>query len=128
MTETQQKKVLIVEDEATSQEILKKLVAKIGAEVSIATNAEEAFASLSAAHYDLIVMDLKLEGLSGIDITKSIREKERNTNNHVLIVAVTSMESAEDKKRCMDAGMDGYFKKPLDRLRFLGVLQGLLSK
>ena len=119
--------VLLVEDEATNQALMKDLLERIDLVPDIANTAEEAFAAIAGKHYDLIIMDVMLPGLSGIEATKQIRSKERETKSHSLIVALTASPEEDIKRRCLEAGMDGYFHKPVKRMQFLEFLKHLLA-
>lgn len=120
-------KVLIVEDEEASQKILAAIFDRLKLTPIIFNNAEDARAILEKESFDLILMDVLLPGLSGIDLTKEIRIKEASQRKHTLIVAITSLDSKDDKKRCLEAGMDGYFAKPINRSMFMAFLQNLLK-
>ena len=122
-----QKKVLIVEDEEVSQKIIANLCEKLGITPTLANSSEQAISALSAEHFDLILMDVMLPGLSGIELTKEIRAKENNSDQRTLIVAVTSMDPKEGKAKCLESGMDGFFTKPLNRLMFWTFLQKILK-
>jgi CheY-like chemotaxis protein len=120
-------KVLIVEDEEVSQKVLLALFGRLQVTPTIATNAKEARAALNNESFDLVLMDIMLPELSGLEITKEFRIKEATLNRRTLIVAITSLDSKEDKQRCLEAGMDGYFAKPINRVMFLDFLKNLLK-
>ena len=126
-SETTARKILIVEDEEVSQKILANLCEKLGIIPTIAGTSDQAKSLLTAQAFDLILMDVNLPGLSGIDLTKEIRIKEQETAKRTLIVAITGMEAKEGKSKCLDAGMDGFFTKPLNRLMFWTFLQKVLK-
>lgn len=119
--------ILIVEDEEVSKNILVALISKLNASHSTATNADEARIHLNEQKFDLVLMDVLLSGQSGLELTKEIRHKEASSREHTLIVAITSLDSKEDKQRCLEAGMDGYFAKPINRAMFLTFLKNLLK-
>ena len=117
--------VLLVEDEATNQLLMKSILDRIDLVPDIAATAEEALSALSTKSYDLVIMDVQLPGLSGIDATKQIRLKEKASRSHTLIIALTASEDPDMRKQCLDAGMDGYFAKPIKKQKFLDFLKHL---
>jgi CheY-like chemotaxis protein len=128
MSESSRKnRVLIVEDEEVSQKILANLCEKLGITPTLATTAEEAKTALASNYFDLILMDVGLPGLSGIEFTKEIRAKENGKDNRSLIVAITGMDAKEGKNKCIEAGMDGFFPKPLNRMMFWTFLQKIFK-
>ena len=119
--------VLIVEDEEVTQSILINLLSKIDLTPKLAKNGAEFREALKAQSFDLILMDISLPDSSGIELCKEIREKEKGSSKRTLIVALTGMNKPEDRKTCLDAGMDGYFTKPIDRLKIQSFVKNLLK-
>jgi len=119
--------VLLVEDEPTSQAIVCKLLKKVGIEPILASSGEDALEALEVATIDLVLMDINLTGISGIEVTKIIREKEKNTHKHLLIIALTGMTSPGDRELCILAGADGYIPKPVRGDKLLGILDKLFK-
>jgi CheY-like chemotaxis protein len=113
--------VLLVEDNEVNQKLALSLLEREGHEVDVATNGAEAvdMATRGDAPYDLILMDVQMPVMDGLEATRRIRAHERHTRNHVRIVAMTANAMAEDRARCLAAGMDEYLAKPirLDELR-----------
>ncbi len=126
-SETSSKKVLIVEDEEVSQKILANLCEKLGIVPAIAGTAEQAMNFISQDNFDLILMDVNLPGFSGIQLTKEIRMNEQASNKRTLIVAITGIDAKEGRAQCLEAGMDGFFPKPLNRMMFWTFLQKVLK-
>src|SRR5208337_3172856 len=67
------------------------------------------------ATFDLILMDLQMPVMGGLEATREIRETEEQSGRHVPILAMTAHAAAQDEKRCLEAGMDGYVTKPIRR-------------
>lgn len=111
-------RILLAEDEKINQLFAKKVLEKYGHLVDTATNGKEAvdmFISVNndkEKKYDLILMDIQMPVMSGIDATKKIREFEDN-KKHTHIIALTAFAMPEDKKMCFDAGMDDFMSKPI---------------
>ncbi|PSW05745.1 PAS domain S-box protein [Photobacterium lipolyticum] len=124
---TKQAQVLLVEDNPTNQAVALALLTKEGIENDIAENGEVALALAQAKKFDLILMDLAMPIMNGIDATKKIREQP-GINQTTTIIAMTANAFAEDKQRCLDAGMDDYIAKPLDVKLFRQKLTHWLEK
>ena len=105
--------ILLAEDNRVNQLLVAKHLARRGHEVTVAESGPEALAAFDARHFDLVLMDLQLPELSGLDATAAIRLSEAGTGRHVPIVAVTAHAEAADREACMAAGMDAYLVKPL---------------
>ena len=107
--------VLIVEDLETNLLIIKSLLIKQGYQVCAARNGLEAVEKYKQNKYDLIVMDINLSGMDGLQVTQKIREFEKeNQKVHTPIIAMTANIFEKDKKACFDAGMDDFIAKPIE--------------
>ena len=116
--------VLLVEDDLTTQEMVSSLLKRLDLAPAIASSAQQARSLLNEKFYDLVLMDINLPDSSGLELCAELRLKEKTTNKHTYVVALTGMNGPEDRKRCLDGGMDGYFSKPIDRLK----LQSFVKK
>jgi CheY-like chemotaxis protein len=114
--------ILIVEDEPVSQKAISGLLIRNNLTPAIASSAEEAETLLAANGYDLVLMDIKLPGQSGVELTKKIRERERGSSKHTLIVALTALPADENRAACIEDGMDGFMTKPVDKNKLLGLI------
>jgi len=110
------RRVLLVEDNVVNQRVASGLLTKRGHDVTIAQDGAEAVARLEKETFDLVLMDLQMPGMSGLEATAVIRLRERETGLHIRIVAMTARAMVSDREQCMAAGMDGYLSKPIDRL------------
>ncbi|MCL2887095.1 MAG: response regulator, partial [Betaproteobacteria bacterium] len=106
------KRVLLVEDEPINQEISQMLLSDAGLEVDLAGNGEEAVALAASNDYALILMDMQMPIMDGLDATRLIRQQAEGKK--VPIVAMTANAFAEDRERCLIAGMDDFVAKPVD--------------
>ncbi len=107
--------VLVVEDNPINQILAERLVRKRGYGVFIANNGREALAALEDRKFDLILMDIQMPEMSGIEVTEAIRRKEKGTGKHIPIIATTASALKEDRERSLAAGMDAYLSKPIVR-------------
>jgi CheY-like chemotaxis protein len=106
--------VLVAEDNPVNQRLAEALLRKWGHRFSMASNGIEAVA-LSAQHdYDVILMDLQMPDMGGLEATRQIRAREQRQGRHTPIIAMTANALSEDRQICLDAGMDDYISKPLD--------------
>jgi len=105
-------RILVAEDNPTSQLIARKTLEKMGHHVEIAQNGSEAVKMTEKGNFDLIFMDAEMPVLNGLEATRLIRKNESVSGKHIPIVAMTAYAMKEDKKRCLEAGMDGYLSKP----------------
>jgi CheY-like chemotaxis protein len=104
--------ILVVEDNLTSQYILKQLLAKFGYRAQIASSAEEALGMAAYTRYDAILMDLMLPGMDGFECAKRMREMDKHKDIYTPIIALTAM--MDQREACLKAGMDDYLNKPYD--------------
>ncbi len=105
-------RILVAEDNSTSQLIARKTLEKMGHHVEVAQNGSEAVKMAETGNFDLILMDAEMPVLNGLEATRLIRKSERAFGRHVPIVAMTAYAMKEDKKKCLEAGMDAYLSKP----------------
>jgi CheY-like chemotaxis protein len=91
--------------------------------VTVAADGREALARLDRETFDLILMDLQMPVMGGVEASIAIRERERATGQHVRIVAMTAHAMNSDRERCLAAGMDGYLSKPVDPPTLFAVVE-----
>jgi two-component system, sensor histidine kinase and response regulator len=109
--------VLLVEDNFVNQKVAIRFLERLGCSVELANNGAEAVAACQARYYDIVLMDLQMPVMDGMEATQKIRQFE--TDRHVPIIALTANAMNGDRERCEAGGMDGYLTKPIeiDRLR-----------
>lgn len=105
--------ILLVEDNLVNQALAARLFEKRGHTVTVVANGKYALAALEEKAFDLIFMDVQMPEMDGYQATAAIREKERATGAHQLIIAMTAHAMVGDKERCLEAGMDDYIAKPI---------------
>jgi signal transduction histidine kinase/CheY-like chemotaxis protein len=106
-------RILLAEDNAVNQRLAVRLLEKRGHYVRVAEDGAEAVKALGEEVFDLVLMDVQMPNMDGLEATALIREKEAGTTLHVPIIALTAHTMKEDRERCLDAGMDDYVSKPL---------------
>jgi len=105
--------ILLAEDSALNQKLAVSLLTKWGHTVTVATNGQEALAAITQQPFDLVLMDVQMPEMNGLEATAAIRRWERSHGSHVPIVALTAHALQGDRERCLEAGMDGYVSKPI---------------
>jgi CheY-like chemotaxis protein len=115
--------ILLVEDQAVNQILMKTVLEKAGCDVEIASNGVEAVAKARAKKYDLIFMDCQMPEMDGFEATRRIREDERESDRHVPIVALTADAMQGDKEKCLQSGMDDYVNKPVKVATILAMME-----
>ncbi len=118
---TRSLRILLAEDNHVNQRLATRLLEKRGHLVSVVENGREALDALYLSSFDLVLMDVQMPVMDGIEATKALRQSEAASSNHQPIIALTAHAMKGDLERCMGAGMDGYLSKPirpqeLDRL------------
>jgi CheY-like chemotaxis protein len=117
-------RVLLVDDEPINRDIAEMLLEDIEFQIDIAENGIEAVAQASRQHYDLILMDMQMPDMDGLEATRHIRALPDGKN--FLIIAMTANAFAEDRKRCLEAGMDDFATKPINpELLFNQILKNM---
>ena len=106
-------RVLIAEDNPTSQTFVAALLKHWGHIVTVVGNGRDAVDEAARGRFDLILMDLQMPVMGGLEATAAIRRRERESGGHIPIVAVTAHAMAGDREGCLAAGMDAYLSKPL---------------
>jgi CheY-like chemotaxis protein len=106
-------RVLLAEDNPVNVKFALKLLERGGHQVQVASNGAEAVRLWEANPYDLVLMDVQMPEMDGLDATRAIRERERTRDGRTPIVAMTANAMAGDREMCLDAGMDGYVTKPV---------------
>jgi len=106
--------VLLVEDNVVNQRVAMRLLRNRGHYVVVCGNGQEALDVLETAAFDLVLMDLQMPVMGGLDATAAIRAREAVSGGRIRIVAVTAHAMTGDRNRCLEAGMDDYLSKPID--------------
>jgi two-component system sensor histidine kinase/response regulator len=121
-------RVLVVEDNPVNQAVAFGLVEKQGYSPRVVGNGREALAALRKEHFDLVLMDIQMPEMDGIEATLAIRREERESSRHVPIIAMTTLAMHGDRRRCLEAGMDDYISKPIDVHEFATALDRILAR
>jgi signal transduction histidine kinase/DNA-binding response OmpR family regulator len=121
-------RVLLAEDNTINQLVAVNMLQKRGHSVVVASEGHEAVAAIQREQFDLVLMDVQMPGMDGLEATAEIRRREMGTGRHVLIIALTAHAMQEDRERCMAAGMDAYLAKPFSSADLVRTLESLPSQ
>jgi signal transduction histidine kinase/DNA-binding response OmpR family regulator len=119
--------VLLAEDNKVNQTLATRLLEKWGHIVTIVENGADAVDTLNQRSFDVVLMDVQMPKMDGLEATAAIRLKERATGEHIPIIALTAHALNGDRERCMEAGMDGYVTKPLSRKELQIALESVIA-
>lgn len=112
--------LLLAEDDLISRRLIRILIEKLGHKVNVVENGKKALDAFKRDHYDIILMDIQMPIMDGLECTRKIREFEKlNEQEKVTIIAVTAHAMIGDKEKCLTSGMDDYITKPIDEKSLL---------
>ncbi|MCX6359516.1 MAG: response regulator [Armatimonadetes bacterium] len=114
--------VLLAEDNVVNQKVACMALERMGVKVDVAANGVDARNAAQRTDYDLILMDIQMPEMDGLDATRAIREREEGTDRHTPIIAMTARAMTEDRQICIDAGMDDYIAKPVKSEQLLAAV------
>jgi two-component system, sensor histidine kinase and response regulator len=121
-------RVLLAEDNGINQRVVSRLLEKRGHTVVIASTGRQAVDALEKEGYDLVLMDVQMPEMDGLEATAAIRDRERATGHHQYIVALTAHAVKGDQERCLAAKMDGYLSKPIQSEDLEEVLKNCVTR
>jgi CheY-like chemotaxis protein len=117
--------VLLAEDNIVNQRVAVGLLKRRGHHVTVVENGQEAVDAVEREQFDIVLMDLQMPVMGGLEATKAIRERERETSRGRLrIVAMTAHAMSGDRERCLASGMDGYLSKPTESRTLFAEVEG----
>ena len=119
--------ILLAEDNEVNQNLAKILLEKRGYIVTVAENGKKALEALTKKHFDLILMDVQMPVMNGLQATAKIRKVETQMKRHIPIIALTAYAMKEDQDICLKAGMDDFLSKPIDSNELYGKIERLIS-
>jgi len=120
-------RILLAEDNPVNQRLAVRLLEKQGHTVVVAGDGQAAVAAVAQQHFDVVLMDVQMPVLDGLEATAVLRAQEQTTGTHLPILAMTAHAMQDDAERCLAAGMDGYLAKPIKPAALLAALEELLG-
>jgi two-component system sensor histidine kinase/response regulator len=121
------RRVLLAEDNLVNQRVAVLLLQKRGYDVTVVGDGRQAVEAYREAHFDVVLMDVQMPEMDGFEALKAIRTLEGESGQRTPVVALTAHAMAEDRDRCLAAGMDGFLSKPLSGARLQETIEQLLS-
>ncbi|HUV51009.1 MAG TPA: response regulator [Anaerolineae bacterium] len=121
-------RILLAEDNIINQKVATRILEKQGWQVFIANNGKEVVEISAKSEFDLILMDVQMPEMDGLEATTRIRKREEGTDRHIPIIALTAHAFEEDKKRCLAAGMDRYATKPIKIQELFATIEEILKE
>jgi len=126
VSQAETKTILIVEDNDLNMRLFNDLLRASGYQTLASTDGREALALTESHHPDLILMDMRLPGMSGLDITRMIKAREHL--RHIPVVAITASALKGEEQMYLDEGCDAFIAKPISIPRFLDTIERLLAE
>jgi len=120
-------RILLAEDSLVNQKLAISLLERHGCTVVAAENGREAVAVWESQDFDLVLMDVQMPDMDGLEATAAIRAKERRSKAHIPIIAMTAHALKGDRGRCLEAGMDEYIAKPIRAKRLCDTIERVLG-
>jgi PAS domain S-box-containing protein len=121
-------KLLLAEDSVVNQKLAVALLERAGHKVTVAENGRIAVDRIAAEPFDVVLMDVQMPVMDGLEATAAIRAREKATGNHIPIIAMTAHAMKGDREQCLAAGMDGYVSKPIRSEELLAALEKFAAK
>ena len=119
--------ILLAEDSLVNQKVAIGLLGRRGHRVHIANNGREAVQATKHEQFDLVLMDIQMPEMDGLEATRTIRTRERATREHLPIIAMTAHAMKSDREACLEAGMDEYVTKPIRVMELLKTIANVLQ-
>ena len=121
------RRVLVAEDNMVNQKLAKRILEKMGCYVDVVANGIEAVQAAAQLPYDLVLMDMQMPEMDGLEAAATIRTNEQGTGRHLPIIALTANAMEGDREQCLDAGMDWYLPKPIQPRDLVKAIDLVLS-
>jgi two-component system, sensor histidine kinase and response regulator len=120
-------RVLVAEDNMVNQTLARRLLEKRGYTVTVVGDGRAALTAFSRECFDIVLMDVQMPGMDGLEATAAIRQLEQTAGAHVPIVAMTAHAFKGDQERCLAAGMDAYISKPIRQQELYSTIESFLD-
>jgi PAS domain S-box-containing protein len=120
-------RVLLAEDNVVNQRLAMRMLEKQGHTVVVASDGVMALRALEQGRFDVVLMDVQMPRMDGIEVTAAIRKREKATGDHMPILAMTAHAMTGDRQRFLESGMDGYISKPVHRKELFEAIGNVLA-
>ncbi len=125
---TEHLRILVAEDDLFNQRVVRLMLGGHGHDVMLVGNGRQAVEAMHESLIDLVLMDVQMPELDGLQATAAIRRQEAGTGRHVPIIALTAHAQMEDRISCLAAGMDGFLTKPIRKEQLWQAINALLAR
>jgi CheY-like chemotaxis protein/HPt (histidine-containing phosphotransfer) domain-containing protein len=119
-------RILLVEDNTVNQKLVYNILERVGHKIILVNNGKEALVALKYKKFDLILMDIQMPIMDGINATSKIRKQELETSEHIPIIAMTANAMKGDREKYLEAGMDDYISKPIDPAELFSAIKKVI--
>ncbi len=120
-------RILLAEDNPVNQKLAAHLLKKRGHRIEVVGTGREALAAIERQRFDLVLMDVQMPVMGGLEATAQIRDREKRGGGHLPIVAMTAHAMKGDRERCLEAGMDGYVSKPVRKKELFEAIESAVA-
>jgi CheY-like chemotaxis protein len=117
----------MAEDNRINARVAEGILTRQGHRVTVVPDGQAALDAVASQPWDLVLMDVQMPRLCGLEATREIRRREQDVAGHLPILALTANAAEGDRRRCLEAGMDGYIPKPVQADRLLGEINAVLT-
>jgi signal transduction histidine kinase/CheY-like chemotaxis protein/ligand-binding sensor domain-containing protein len=120
-------KILLAEDNLVNQRLAVRMLEKMGHQVTVAQTGREALDALRTGNFDLVLMDVQMPEMDGFEATREIRNGEIGRRQHMPVIAMTAHAMKGDREGCLQAGMDDYVAKPINREELVQTIERVMK-
>jgi len=120
-------RILLAEDNVVNQRLAVRILEKRGHKVVVVDDGVKALAALERDRFDLVLMDVQMPSMDGVEATAAIRKRESAAGDHIPIIAMTAHAMSGDRQHFLENGMDGYISKPVHQEELFEVIESVLS-
>ena len=121
-------RILVADDNMVNRKVVHYMLEKKGHLVVSVEDGQEAVRALDNQVFDVVLMDVQMPNMNGFEATAAIREKEKNSDMHTPIIALTAHAMKGDRERCLEAGMDDYVSKPVNPEKLAACMDSVVEK
>lgn len=120
--------ILLAEDNGINRRVATRFLEKMGHRVRVVEDGRAAVDAVAREHFDVVLMDVQMPGMGGLEATELIRRREQETGSHIPIIAMTAHAMRGDRERCIESGMDDYVSKPISAEELAEKLSAIHSR